>query len=825
MFTVLIRLSVLPLSLFFLMSVLFSAETELEKADSFEKEKKYEQAANIWESLVQKEPRNANYLYRLGRVYAWTQRYEESEKLLIQALRIDPKSADTQLSLAYLYLWTHRSKEAKGLFIDILKVYPNYEEAKEGLAKIEQRNQIEFEHLKKGVDEGQKQFALLLPETHKEANEKATQQAEALEKEKAFKAAEMIWSYLVKQEPNSAYYLYKLGRVYAFMGRYAEAEKLLTRAFELNPKDADLQLTLAYLYFWTKREEKAKELFNKILKEHPTYAEAREGLEKIAESVREKEQEKKKEEVTDKKTTPEFAPWQAEWIKVAEMLEKRKRYCEALIIWSYLLNTAHNEPTDLCFLPPAHSTIEHTLFQTGIQCCEQQCIDKECEKVKQQQKVFAFHIGQLHSWKGEWREATYYLNYALVLDPKYDSAWLRLGYVALFSGQYSWARQIFWGLLCQNLDKPDPDAQEGFAKASQALIDNCLALQAYSLRICLAKPTYFIFKQRASVLKWTNPWLKGAALYALERETDLITKVPSAQRETLFGSLAAYYPLNDQSRFFISGYGGTERELNLVADRNNFYVAEWKYGVGYDRLISPWLALRSWCDVKAGRDIGEPIFPLGYRERFEPGATLLYNRPNGTASVSAVRDSFIVKEFSKSISTFLPRETYTGQVEYGFWNGWISTGLLGFYSYYHDRPLNRQWEAQTWTTMGFPRYDPYLFVQYKGRLGGYKFTETDYYSYSRQWEHFAKIYLLKETNRNSEVELGYQRSWQWSRDLNQPINTTIFVPRLFRITNKAYFEVRHLYRPNINLMLHTEYNIDTTDNTAWLARGEIQLVF
>jgi hypothetical protein len=448
-------------------------------------------------------------------------------------------------------------------------------------------------------------------------------------------------------------------------------------------------------------------------------------------------------------------------------------------------------------------------------------------------------IGQVFSWQGKWQKAQDYLTYSLALDPKYDQAWLRLGYVALFSGKFCWARQIFWELLNKNLEasgpsepaqatvqKIDPDVVEAFARASQAVINNCEARQAYCWRLREPKPTYLIFKQCSAVLKWTNPWLKGASLYAQERETDLITKVRSAQRNTFFSSLAYYCPLNDQSRLFVSGYGGTEREINLINGTDNFSVIEWKYGMGYDRLINPWLTLRSWCDIKQGHDRGgESTFPLGFRTRFEPGGVLVYSNPNCTASLSAVRDSFIVKEFADLISTFLPKDTYTGQAEYNHFNNWIYTGLLGFYSYYHDTPLNRQWEGQGWITIGYPKYDPYLFVQYRGRVSGFKFVQTNYYSYKRQWEQFSKIFFLKEIILNSELEIGYHRSWQWSRDLNQPINTAVFIERLFRITNKAYVELRHIYRPNINLTFRAEYYTDTTEYTAWLTRGEIQLVF
>jgi len=301
--------------------------------------------------------------------------------------------------------------------------------------------------------------------------------------------------------------------------------------------------------------------------------------------------------------------------------------------------------------------------------------------------------------------------------------------------------------------------------------------------------------------------------------------ITTAQLNTFYTEGTYYYPWTDTIRLNAYGFEGVEREINLVAEMDNYFVVEWKYGIGYDRQINPWLTLRSWGIIKQGRDSGIPLFPLGFRTRFEPGMILLYNRLKCTASISAIRDSFIVKKFEDQISTFLPKDTYLGQIEYGICNQWLLAGILGYYSCYHDHPFNRQWEGQAWTTLGYPKYEPYLFVHYKGRVSGFETFHTDYYSYSRQWEHFAKIFLVREIILNTVLETGYHRSWQWSRDLNQPVTATIFIPRFFRITNKAFLELRHLYRPNLGLTFRTEYYTDTSRYTAWSTRGEINLVF
>ncbi|MCC5832199.1 MAG: tetratricopeptide repeat protein [Chlamydiales bacterium] len=693
-----------------------------------------------WEHLLKQEPDNPYYLYRLGKMYAQKEDYQEAEPLLSRSLELNPEDADVKLSLAYLYLWTDRVDKARTLFQEILEAFPEYEEAQTGLKRAQ------------------------------EGEVKAW--AEVWKKTVFEQEATLLLELLIKIEPKNAHYLFKLGRKFAQEGKYKRGEELLKRSLELNPKDADVKLALAYLYLWDERPKEAEELFTEILREFPDYKEAEEGLKRARESL------------AEKKKDPTLLPWQKEWIKIAEKLEGCYQYDKAMAIWHYLF----------------------------------------CTSSQDNRHLFAARIGQLLSWKGRWREALCYLNLSLSLDPEYHLAKLRLAYVYLFTGRLDCSRYLFCSLVRK--DSKDSDAWEGYARASAALLCNCEAKEAFCCRLGLAKPTYDLYKQFHFLLKWTNPWLEIGGLYAQERETDLITKVRSAQRNTAFGEVKIHYPLTSTSRLHAFAHYGFDKEINLIQGIDNFALNIWKFGFGYDSQLSPRLTFRSWAVVKEGEDpLDNAIFPLGRRRRFEPGAVVLYNWRNLNASFSAARDSFIVKNFQNFNSTLLVRDTCLGEASYGLGNNQGYFGLSGFTRFYHEFKPNRQWEGSGWLGWGFPKYKPCLYIQYRGRIGGFRFTDTNYYSYSTQWEHFGQFYYRRQGILYCDYEFGYMRSWQWSRDLNQPIDTVIFVPSLFRITNRGYAELSRLFSPRFWVKARGEYYHDTTEYTAWIVRGEVNIVF
>jgi len=78
--------------------------------------------------------------------------------------------------------------------------------------------------------------------------------------------------------PNNTLALYRLGAVYYYDQRYAEAEKQFEKVVNLFPFDYDSLLMLAWTEYQLKKYREALVLFNKALLYDPESASAKEGI-------------------------------------------------------------------------------------------------------------------------------------------------------------------------------------------------------------------------------------------------------------------------------------------------------------------------------------------------------------------------------------------------------------------------------------------------------------------------------------------------------------------------------------------------------------------
>jgi len=84
-------------------------------------------------------------------------------------------------------------------------------------------------------------------------------------------AAETAFKQLVTIAPNEALGFANLGLVYIRMGKYAEAEKELNKALEIEPHDPEIQLNLSEILIITNRADQAVHLLEETLNHHPDH--------------------------------------------------------------------------------------------------------------------------------------------------------------------------------------------------------------------------------------------------------------------------------------------------------------------------------------------------------------------------------------------------------------------------------------------------------------------------------------------------------------------------------------------------------------------------
>ncbi|NGX54812.1 MAG: hypothetical protein KR126chlam2_00432 [Chlamydiae bacterium] len=106
----------------------------LEKvALEWEKEKCTQRCAlEIYHDLLCCDPENPNFLFRIGRLYAWLDDRRCGEHYLLCALKNDPDFSDAEIQLGLLYFWEKRWREAE---MTLCK-FPESQAAQEARAKI-----------------------------------------------------------------------------------------------------------------------------------------------------------------------------------------------------------------------------------------------------------------------------------------------------------------------------------------------------------------------------------------------------------------------------------------------------------------------------------------------------------------------------------------------------------------------------------------------------------------------------------------------------------------------------------------------------------------
>ncbi|MCP5469150.1 MAG: tetratricopeptide repeat protein [Chlamydiales bacterium] len=865
----------------------------MQKADVHEEMGEYAQALAIWEELMLKDPHNAYYFYRLGRLFAAIGEFSKGESFLQQALALDPEDADYKVALAYVWLYQEKREEAIALFEEVLVQAPDLKEAKEGLLLAQSVEPLpEF-----SVPEVEPEEEIAIEELPVEEYT-LEEHALAFEEQGEYEKAAKLWATLAEEASDNAYFYFKEGQNYVRAGQENRAYFAFSKALELDPDNADAKVALAYIYLRSGHEERAERMFQEVLTHYPNYSDAHYGLRAIKKRHRLEQELPHLYEVRELVAQAEAyeksgqkaqaaSTWQelmrldptnshypyklgrfyAEQKKPQDAkayyrlsLELDPQNDDAKVGLAYLLIAdGQIDEAEVLFHEVLASSPEYVDAKQGLakidlirhpppkpprfteeqqewielaQCYEkksdydnaaviwERAYEENCDDA-----YFAYQLGKVYALQRKYNRSEVFLERALQLDPKMEEAQFRLGTVYAARGERCQALDVYRALA---EEKPENgDYLEALGRSLRALNAHSDAKEIYLQRFTLGDPHYGLFKQHNSTLERTNPSAVGTMLYAQERETDIITRLLSAQRNTAVAILSYNKPIFDT--FQVKGMilASTVRELNLIAGVNNLFIKTQDY-----RLLGTWnahpqLVINASMDYQVGRDIGDPRFPIGHRYRLLPSVAANYSAPAHFMTVSLEYDTLLIKDFVASPlkGNLLRRMTVYGRDEHHVILRHFKVGTEGFYRYYEGDPYNRQWQGAIYAQGGLPKYAPCFFLRYWGQVGGFTTNQTVYYSYKRQWQHSAFLIFSKKVPLNMEIDFALEQAWQWNRKLNQPVNTLVFINKLFRSYERLFFEVRQLYRPNTEFTFKTTAYWDSTKYTTWDVKGNLTHVF
>jgi protein O-mannosyl-transferase len=96
---------------------------------------RYDESIQVLGRLLQSDPRRANSLTLVGKIFAAQHRYDEAAKRFEAALKLRPDYAEAHTHLALVQFELGRSESAEANFSEAIRLEPNDEEARSGLIR------------------------------------------------------------------------------------------------------------------------------------------------------------------------------------------------------------------------------------------------------------------------------------------------------------------------------------------------------------------------------------------------------------------------------------------------------------------------------------------------------------------------------------------------------------------------------------------------------------------------------------------------------------------------------------------------------------------
>jgi tetratricopeptide (TPR) repeat protein len=241
----------------------------LHQASILHQQGRTDDAALLYETVLQTEPQNFDYLYRLGLIRLEQHRWVDAEAVFRRAVKIDRHSAEAHHNIAFALTGLNRCEEAIKRYAKALKLRPDFAEAHNNLGhalELLDRAEDALAHYQKAV--------AIRPD-YPEAHNNLGNALRALAR-----SEEAIVHYRKALALNPAYSQAheNLGHAFRALGRREEAIAQFEAACALNPDDARAQNSCGKALQLVGKTEAAIVHFERAVALLPSFADAHNNL-------------------------------------------------------------------------------------------------------------------------------------------------------------------------------------------------------------------------------------------------------------------------------------------------------------------------------------------------------------------------------------------------------------------------------------------------------------------------------------------------------------------------------------------------------------------
>ncbi|MEN9653905.1 MAG: hypothetical protein RL235_17 [Chlamydiota bacterium] len=463
-----------------------------------------------------------------------------------------------------------------------------------------------------------------------------------------------------------------------------------------------------------------------------------------------------------------------------------------------------------------------------------------------------FYLGRALARSGAWDEAKEVLKACLDVAPDYSDAAVQLGYIYLWEGNFAEAEAIFrefpentdakvgLGMAAHRQGRAaeakghytavieqDPSHKEARRQRASLLaseMEYASAMQEYGWLVDDDPNESNYWSSLFDIGEHTRYALWLETLYTDAKEDDPDLKAPVVKDYYFMNAVHLLIPIFDQWRLDCKQIYYHQRENDIYPPvgvnynafltggqitSSYFFAKHWKWDVSLR-------AFKAWGD-RTGVN-----YPFHSTTRFEPGTGFLYNSDRQTFSIETHVESFIIKDFSKSISELLRTDYLSAQ-----------------YAYRVDAPLKPEFNAlvthvfihdhHNWENfeivgcrVNVPKAGDTLVFIYRFEHAHFDQLSQNYYSFKQQLRNVVGVRLHVPLGNSASWDTeGYHR-WQTTYNLFQPIGNNVFVsPKQYLAGNWITTSVSARYKDRFRLMLAGHYFRDTLPYRDWNVTGSL----
>lgn len=834
-------------------------KANLQQGEELEIMGEQQQALEFFLKEELKDPDYPPYLFQIGLIYSQRQEWNQAEEYLKATLYHNPGFNEARIALAEVYFWQHDSekaqkqielalnedpenvnalrlagqifyeagyfRKAREFYLRLLKKVPGDMTARLALKRMKGKFLLE-KHFKKEN---------ILSEHRIPMMRRADQFALEAEYEKAL----YLYQYLLKQNPEDSWLLYKAGLTATKMENWGLAKQYFQNALIEDPYNHDARVGLGSAYYRDGNLAKAIEQADIVLKQNPENSDALllAGRSFVAEGMEEKGR---------------------QYFETALQENPNDREANQLLAQSYDL-----EKQRIYIKPVLEQAEEYEKIAEYEKALE---LYLELYRNYPDDIQIIYQVGRAYSFLQNYTVAENYLLLCLSLNPGYDDARIALSYVYYWQKEYEKALEQANFVLKNNPNNIDaliaaarsyrlgsniPKAEEYLEKALSLNPNYYDAILAMA-QLKGAKREYmaaylgylkahqkerldpFALQGAIKLRPLVNPSIKSEGSYGRERENDLIEKIFTTEMNVIDADTKITFPVNDRIIPYMSYHFNQTEQYNAISRLNNYNIDSYMFTYGADVLFGDFWTANLKTTHHWAENVGNTlVFPFQNRYLWEPTAMIKYQVPKQNFQVGAFKDTIIARLFSNSTSKLLSNKQLFLFYEYLFFPPYTGVGAYGKTGLISGSTKNRENVLNLHFKFRIPSVTPILLVRGEYHYRGFKKVLRDYNSFKRRVEYEGILTYIKEWVPTATLELRYR--WLWSKteqltDQSEVIvagvpSTPQGIPvNIFR-ANIFEGEIRKVFGTKFHFNFLGRYYHNTNEYRAWLLKSSLQYVF